>query len=149
MVWARSVPRSSATPDPRPEPFGPLRILVVDDNRDATENMALLLEARGHTVRVAHDGEEALILGEQFRPEVALVDIGMPKMDGHEVAERMRQSPWGRVVYLIALTGWGQESDRRRSEAAGFDAHLVKPVSPDKLVSILNARNTPGEVPAR
>jgi signal transduction histidine kinase len=117
----------------------PRRILVVDDNRDAVESMALLLSTDGHTVHVAFDGEGALTGAEAFQPEVVFLDIGMPRMDGHEVARRMRESAWGRSVHLVALTGWGQESDRQRSEEAGFDTHLVKPVSPVMLMSLLRS----------
>ncbi|MBY0278075.1 response regulator, partial [Candidatus Binatia bacterium] len=118
------------------------RILVVDDNRDAAESLALLLELRGHGTRVAHDGVEALAAAEEQRPGVIVLDLGLPRLDGVEVARRIRATPWGRDVLLIALTGWGQDDDRRRSTEAGFDHHLVKPVEEGALVALLD-RATP------
>ena len=114
-----------------------LRILVVDDNEDSTESLGLLLELSGHDVRAAHDGLEAVGVADQFRPHVALLDIGLPKMDGYEVARELRKQPWGDAVVLIAVTGWGQEEDRQRSIDAGFDLHLVKPVDPSTLLEML------------
>ncbi len=105
------------------------RILVADDNCDAAEALSLQLQLAGHDVRTAHDGAEALAMTESFEPDIVLLDLGMPKMDGYEVARRVRMRPQGRRVRLIALTGWGQQQDRDRTSAAGFDAHLVKPVS--------------------
>jgi signal transduction histidine kinase len=115
------------------------RILVVDDNPDALHSLAALLEAFGHEVACAASGEQALELAEQTRPEVVLLDIGMPRLDGYEVARRMRLQPWGRRVLLIAVTGWGQDSDRQRSGDVGFDAHLVKPVGLEQLKQALSA----------
>jgi signal transduction histidine kinase len=112
------------------------RILVADDNLDALESLATLLSLDGHEVYRARDGAEAFELAQQQRPEVALLDIGMPRADGYEVARRIRCEAWGHGITLVALTGWGQESDRRRSEEAGFDVHLTKPVDP-KVVSDL------------
>lgn len=112
------------------------RILVADDNRDAAQSLAFMLEIDGHDVRVAHDGLEALEIGESFRPQVMLLDIGMPRLDGYATARELRGRPWGGSVSLVALTGWGQEEDRRRAEEAGFDRHLVKPVDP-KILSAL------------
>ena len=109
------------------------RILVVDDNSDAAESLALLLQIDGHEVRTAFDGVEALDLAAGFVPEVMLLDIGMPRLDGYEVARRLRKEPWGRNLSLIALTGWGQEQDRRRTAEAGFNAHLIKPVGEAEL----------------
>ena len=113
------------------------RILVADDNSDALESLATLLELSGHEVFSAANGALALESAEQNLPEVALLDIGMPKLDGYEVARRIRAQPWGRSITLVALTGWGQESDRRRSGEAGFDSHLVKPLDLDKLTALL------------
>ena len=113
------------------------RILVADDNSDALESLATLLELSGHEVFSAANGALALEAAERNLPEVALLDIGMPKLDGYEVARRIRAQPWGRRITLVALTGWGQDSDRRRSGEAGFDSHLVKPLDLDKLTALL------------
>jgi CheY-like chemotaxis protein len=111
------------------------RILVVDDNRDSAESLALLLELQGHEARTAFEGAEALDIARTFHPEVVLLDIGLPGMDGYEVARRLREE--GEDSRLVALTGYGLEEDRRRSLEAGFDDHLVKPVSLEELSRIL------------
>jgi signal transduction histidine kinase len=116
------------------------RVLVVDDNVDAAESLALLLRLGGHSVQVAHDGATALRQAEAAPPEVAFLDLGMPVMDGYELARRFRERPDLRNVLLVALTGWGQEEDRRRTREAGFDAHEVKPVSPEALHKLLGRR---------
>ncbi len=113
------------------------RILVADDNRDAAESLAILLEFAGHEVRVAHHGRGALSLAQSFRPDTALLDIGMPDMTGYEVAQALRREPWAANIELIALTGWGQDSDRRRAIEAGFDQHLIKPIDPDQLAAVI------------
>src|SRR6185436_14449782 len=118
---------------------GPTRILVADDSRDAADSLRALLELLGAQVRVAYDGPTALNTFSVYRPEVVLLDIGMPGMDGLEVARRIRQRPESRDVTLIALTGWGQEKDRRNSAAAGFNHHLVKPVDFEALQELLKA----------
>jgi CheY-like chemotaxis protein/two-component sensor histidine kinase len=115
----------------------PHRILVVDDNRDSAQMLARMLGILGNNTEVAHDGQEALRLAGEFRPDVILLDIGMPKMNGYDVARRIREEEWGRDMVLIALTGWGQEEDRRRSQEAGFDHHLLKPVEPGVLKELL------------
>jgi CheY-like chemotaxis protein len=115
------------------------RILVVDDNRDAAESLGMLLRLSGCKVSVAFDGPHALELLQSFRPDTVLLDIGMPEMDGYEVARRMRADPRGRAVLLVALTGWGQDEDKRRARAAGFDEHLTKPVDPALLNSLFRA----------
>jgi PAS domain S-box-containing protein len=115
------------------------RILVVDDNRDSAETLAMLLELTGHEVFVAHDGQSALDAVERQRPGVVLLDIGLPGLSGHDVCRRIRQQPWGKTTVIIALTGWGQEEDRRRSQAAGFDGHLVKPVDHAHLLALLES----------
>ncbi len=123
---ARQVPPSSG-----------LRLLVVDDNQDAANSLAMLLRLQGHEVRVAHDGPAALEMVDVYRPEMVFLDIGMPGMDGYEVARRLRRQPGLESVRLAALTGWGQQEDRRRTAEAGFDHHLVKPVEPAALEGLL------------
>ena len=118
------------------------RILVADDNYDAAESLATLLELRGHQVRMAHDGVEALAIAKTFKPHVVLLDLGMPKMDGYETARQMRRRPGGKRVRLVALTGWGQHQDRQRTTEAGFDAHLVKPVTDIDLFHALAPTDT-------
>jgi PAS domain S-box-containing protein len=119
------------------------RILVADDNQDAADSLAMILEMGGHEVRVARDGRAALSLAQTFRPDTALLDIGMPQLNGYEVAQALRQEPWGAGITLIALTGWGQESDRQKAIDAGFDRHLTKPIDPDALESLLSERAWP------
>jgi PAS domain S-box-containing protein len=113
------------------------RILVVDDNMDAATSMAMMLQLMGNEVRTAHDGLEAVEMAEQFRPQVVLMDIGMPRLNGYESTRRIREQPWGRDMAIIALTGWGQEMDRVRSKEAGCDGHLVKPVNLPELEKLL------------
>jgi signal transduction histidine kinase/CheY-like chemotaxis protein len=125
-------------------PSTSLRILVVDDNVDAAQSLGRLLKAMGHDVHIAHDGAEAVDLVEKIRPHAALLDIGLPGMNGFDAARAIRQRPSGGDVVLIATTGWGQGSDRERSHEAGFDHHLVKPIDPDELMQILNSLD-PGE----
>lgn len=115
-----------------------LRILVVDDNRDSADSLATLLELNGHTGLVAYDGASALEKAEKMRPHIALVDIGMPAMNGFEVAQRISKSEWGKDTLLVAITGWGAKSDRAQSKEAGFDYHLTKPVDYDMLASLLS-----------
>jgi len=117
--------------------LGPRRVLVVDDNHDAADSLAMLLRLLGAEVRIVYGGLEALAALDEFRPSVVLLDIGMPDMDGHEVARRIRRRPEHAGVRLIAMTGWGQESDRRRSTEAGFDFHLIKPADMGALESLL------------
>ena len=112
------------------------RVLVVDDNRDAAESLAMLLRMDGAEVEVAFDGEEAVRVASQFPLDVILLDIGLPKMDGYSAARAIRREPFGRNVLLVAMTGWGQADDKRRALEAGFDAHLVKPVSMDALMNV-------------
>lgn len=102
------------------------RILVVDDNKDSAESLATLLSMTGNETRTAHDGLAAVAAAEAFKPEVVLLDIGLPKLNGYDVARRIRTAPWGQSIVLLALTGWGQEDDRRRSREAGFNGHLVQ-----------------------
>ena len=113
------------------------RILVVDDVADAANTLAMLLAATGHQTQVAYDGPNAISAARVFHPEVVLLDIGLPGMSGFEVAERLRQEPKGGQLLVVAVTGYDQEEDRLRSKEAGFDHHLVKPVSPQALEELL------------
>ena len=113
------------------------RILVVDDNRDGATSLAEMMDIMGNDTQTAFDGLEAVAVAETFRPDVILMDIGMPKLNGYEACRRIREQPWGRNVVLVAQTGWGQEDDRRKSEEAGFDFHIVKPVDPAALETML------------
>jgi PAS domain S-box-containing protein len=128
-------------PDPAP-PEAALEILVVDDNRDAADTCAMLLEASGHHVRTAYGGQEALELGHAFRPDAVLLDIGLPDIDGYALAEQIRATHWGGRAVLVAVTGWGQEEDRLRAARAGFDQHLVKPISGETIASLLQSLRT-------
>jgi CheY-like chemotaxis protein len=110
----------------------------VDDNKDAADSLAMLLRVDGNDIRTAYDGAEALEVAEVFHPEVVLLDIGLPKLNGYDVARRMRQQPWGHSATLVALTGWGKDEDRRLSQDAGFNAHLVKPVDLAVLEALLS-----------
>ena len=119
------------------EATGALRFVIADDNQDAADSLATLLELQGHVVFVAHDGVAAYEMVRTKRPAVALLDIGMPGLNGYEVAQRVRQEAWGKRTLLIAATGWGQEDDRFQAFAAGFDAHLTKPFNPSELQQLL------------
>jgi PAS domain S-box-containing protein len=116
---------------------GRRRVLVVDDNRDAAASLAMMLSLAGHDTRTAQDGLEAVELAEAFRPDVMLLDIGMPKLNGYDACRRIREQPWGKGIVMVAVTGWGQEDDRCRSQDAGFDQHMVKPVDPAALEKLL------------
>jgi CheY-like chemotaxis protein len=116
------------------------RILVVDDSHDIASSTAELLEILGHETFIAHDGEEAVALVNSVKPSVVLLDIGLPKRSGHEVAKWIRAQPGGADLLLIALSGWGQKEDVRKSREAGFDMHLVKPVELDTLSDIISRR---------
>jgi CheY-like chemotaxis protein len=131
----------AVTPGPTAaqEPPQTRRILVVDDNRDSAESLAMLLTIMGNETHLAHDGVAAIEAVERYRPEVVLLDIGLPKLSGHDVCRRVREQSWGKDIVIIALTGWGQEEDRRKSREAGFDGHLVKPVDPAALLELLSS----------
>ncbi len=132
------LPQDQAAPSPTAETNGrPRRILVVDDNYDIAESLTELLELEGHEARMAHDGLEAVAEAEEFRPDIVLLDIDLPRVDGYEAARRIRAQPWGRQMALVALTGWGQEEARRKSQEVGFDYHLVKPVDFADLMRLL------------
>jgi PAS domain S-box-containing protein len=113
------------------------RILVADDNRDAADTLSAILELDGHEVRTAYNGVEALRIAEQFAPQVAVLDIGMPNLDGYQTARRIREQSWGSSMLLVALTGWGQEQDRRQAAEAGFNCHLVKPGDPQTIGALI------------
>jgi CheY-like chemotaxis protein/anti-sigma regulatory factor (Ser/Thr protein kinase) len=113
------------------------RVLVVDDNRDSAGSMSMMLRLVGYDVRTAYDGIGAVEVAEEFRPEVILMDIGMPRLNGYEATRRIRDKPWGRLIIIIALTGWGQDSDKSQSQDAGCDGHLVKPVNLPDLEKLL------------
>jgi CheY-like chemotaxis protein len=117
-----------------------LRVLAVDDNEDAVVMLGKLLSHMGHDARSCTSGEEALQVGAEFEPDAVILDLGMPGMDGFETAARLKQEPWGKSVLLIALTGWGRDDDIRRTLAAGFDEHMVKPLEIDRLIDLLAQR---------
>ena len=137
------LPRSEPVPEAAesvelPAATGPARrVLVVDDNVDNADSLALYLRQRGHLVDTAYDGDVACKAAEHFRPDVVLLDIGLPKLGGHEVCQYIRRQPWGVGMQIIAQTGWGQDADRLRSRDAGFDDHLVKPVAPAELLALI------------
>jgi CheY-like chemotaxis protein len=118
-------------------PSRPLTVLVVDDNPDAAESLALVLRADGHETRVVWNGLDALDAARETRPDVVLLDLGMPFMNGYEVAHRFREDPAMQSTMLVAVTGWGSDDDRRRTQAAGFAGHLVKPIDPDALLALV------------
>ncbi len=121
-----------------PAPGPTLRILVADDSADIADSLQLLLGMEGYEVKVAYDGEQALALAAEFRPDVALLDLGMPRMSGYELAQRIRAHDWGARMTLIAQTGWGHDADRQRTREAGFNHHIVKPVDPNSLSELLH-----------
>jgi PAS domain S-box-containing protein len=129
----------AAPPDRRLAAPGkqPRRILAVDDNEDAVNTLAAMLRIMGHDVQTAYDGMEAVDVAARFKPEIVLLDIGLPRLNGYEVCRRIRELPDGRNTMIVAITGWGQEEDRRRSKEAGFDQHLVKPVDPAALERLI------------
>lgn len=124
----------------------PTRILIVEDNEDSALSLKMLLEALGYAVEVAHDGEEGVTAAIALRPDVILMDIGLPKMNGYEAARRIRKECPDRPMVIVALTGWGQEPDRRRSVEAGIDHHLVKPLDLAALKRILEPAQPPAAV---
>jgi CheY-like chemotaxis protein len=133
MVDAKPV---TAPPlDGTPQRF---KILVVDDNHDSALSLAMMLSIMGHETRTAHDGESAVTSAEGFLPDVVLLDIGLPKLNGYEVAQRIRENEWGKSMFLIAVTGWGQDEDRQRSSEVGLNLHMVKPVEPSALEKLLS-----------
>jgi len=141
-----SIPKAneSSTPSSATPTHGDaaLRILVVDDNRDSAETLSMLLELMGNEISVAYDGEQALVIANEVKPDVVLLDIGLPMMNGYEVARRIRQEPWGGNPILVAITGWGQTEDKDLSRESGFDHHLVKPVDHDHLLKLIQKRKS-------
>jgi CheY-like chemotaxis protein len=119
------------------------RVLLVDDNSDSTEPLSLLLQAKGHQTRVATDGAQAISVADEFRPQCVLLDLGLPRMDGYEVARRLRERPYGGEVVLVALTGWAGRDVRTKAAEAGFDYHLVKPVNWEELEKIVQSMTRP------
>lgn len=140
---------ASQVRQPDPEHTDARRVLVVDDNEDAASALAELLELEGHESRTASDGLEAVQIAEEWKPDVVLLDLGMPRIDGYEAARRIRAQPWGKEMGLVALTGWGQRQDRERTAACGFDAHLVKPIRIEALLEILARVTTEAPSDAR
>ena len=122
------------TPTPAVASF---RILIADDNNDSATSLSILLNDAGYEVRTAGDGVQALETAAQFRPDIALLDIGMPKLNGYDVARQLRGQPWGHHMRLIAVTGWGGAEHRQQTTQAGFDHHLTKPVDPAALTELL------------
>jgi CheY-like chemotaxis protein len=114
-----------------------LRILVVDDNRDGANSLSLMLRVMGNDIRTAYDGQEAVAVAEEFRPNVVLLDIGLPKLNGYEACRHIRALPVMKGAIIIAQTGWGQEADRQKTREAGFDDHLVKPIDSIALIKLL------------
>jgi CheY-like chemotaxis protein len=132
-----SVPRREG-PDPkRARDTTACRVLVVDDHPEVRESLAMLLELQGHEVATARDGLEAVEVAEQLRPDLVLLDLGMPRLDGYGACRRLREQAWGKDLKIVALTGWGQDGDRRQTKEAGFDHHLVKPVAPAALLEVV------------
>jgi len=138
------LPTVAEAPKPGPRPTRgatarPVRrrVLIVDDNQDGAESLAVLLQLGGHETHTAHDGQQAIEDAERLRPDIVLLDIGLPRLNGYEVCRRIREQPWGKELSMVAVTGWGQQEDRRRSQEAGFDTHIVKPVEPEALMDLL------------
>lgn len=151
-VHASPVLSDGTISEPRETDHAPrranLRILVADDNKDAARTLTMLMSLRGHDVCTVHDGLEALERADAFRPAAMLIDIGMPRRNGYEVARAIRQTPWGREVLLVAITGWGQEDDKRLAQEAGFDYHFTKPVDLAKLEKLLDTLGKPANASA-
>jgi PAS domain S-box-containing protein len=140
---AAVAPRHKEQATPIPPPRARRRVLVADDNCDAAESLAMLLRMDGHEVTAVHDGRDALSAFAAIQPEVALLDIGMPGLNGYEVAREVRRHPGGQAVLLIAVTGWGQDNDKARAAAAGFNHHFTKPIDPQRLSELLRPQRNP------
>lgn len=143
-ILMETAPEATPVDAPAEEvPSSKLRVLVVDDNVAAAKMLGMSVKMLGNEVRTAGDGQEAIEIAADFQPDVVLMDIGMPRMNGYEAARYIRQQPWGQKMFLIALTGWGQEEDKRQTMEAGFDHHLVKPAEPDELQELLASVEVP------
>ncbi len=142
LIVERHLPGPARDAGDQTVPTADLRILVVDDNQDAAESLAMLLKMMGNTVHMAHDGEAAMAAAEEFRPDVVLCDIGLPKLNGYEVCRQIRQQAWAAKTILVAVTGWGQDRDKRQAQEAGFDHHMVKPVDLQALMKLLAGLDT-------
>jgi signal transduction histidine kinase/ActR/RegA family two-component response regulator len=146
----QGVPQSIPQESHRPTPArARRRVLVADDNYDSATSLSILLNDAGYEIRTAGDGAQALQTAAEFRPDIALLDIGMPMLNGYEIARRIRDQPWGRDVLLIAVTGWGGPEHRQQTAAAGFDHHLIKPVDPTALTQLLASLLTEAGAPVR
>jgi CheY-like chemotaxis protein len=133
---------------PGQEPGKPCRrVLIVEDDKDSREMLRILLELDGHDVHEAEDGPAAISAALALQPDVALVDVGLPGLDGHEVARELRGGPAGPRILLVALTGYAEPEDRERSRKAGFDAHVAKPISPEKLAELFRMLEAPRPTP--
>jgi CheY-like chemotaxis protein/two-component sensor histidine kinase len=158
-MFTLSLPRSAEVPGASPAALAapaapavdvgapldrrPSRVLIVDDNVDAADALSQMLSLSGYLTRTVNDGVAATEVAELMRPDIVLLDIGLPRLNGHEVARWIRSQPWGVTTRLVAITGWGQERDRQRSREAGFDEHLTKPVDPEQLLQLLAAGHAP------
>jgi PAS domain S-box-containing protein len=136
-IRATLITPSGKDSDELPKVSARRRILVADDNRDAATSLAMLLRILGNETQTAHDGLEALEVAAEFKPDVVLLDIGMPNLNGFDACRRIRREPWGKKIVIVACTGWGQDEDRRKSQDAGFDIHMVKPIDPAVLEKLL------------
>ncbi len=134
VAFPRHAPRAESQ---EAGPSAPLRVLVVDDNVDSAETIGFVLQRMGHQIRTEYDGQRAIAAADAFRPDLILLDIGLPGMNGHEVAREIRQTPWGGTTTIIAVSGWGEEADRQQSRAAGFDHHVLKPLDYDAVKQLL------------
>jgi PAS domain S-box-containing protein len=144
-LTAAAPAKRARAPDKRPDTSVSRRVLIADDNHDAAVSLSMLLQSLGHDTRVVHDGIEALEAAELFHPEVVLLDIGMPRLNGYETARRIARRPWAAATQIVAVTGWEQETDRHRAKEAGFHRHLVKPADLDALLDVMSS--APGEAP--
>lgn len=134
----------SDTPTLSPPKSRALKVLIADDHVDAAETLAMVMSLEGHAVAVARNGDEALVLAEQLQPDVIILDIGMPGVDGHTVAQRLRQTTWGASSLVVAISGFGEEADKQRARGSGFDAHFTKPVAPSQLLNRIAAWHCSG-----